>query len=98
MSQPEHWRRKAVMDMNPGEDLTFYDQFDDCIIGIVERFGMEPSVCYDRENGLQVLMNSGLTGEEAVEWYEYNTLGGWVGDTTPAFLDPIARDINGYNS
>jgi len=62
--------------------------FDDCIVGILERFGVDvPVVVYDREKVIQKLMDNGIeTYEGAEEFYQYNQLGAWVGDGTPAFL------------
>ena len=31
------------------DELCFMDGYDDCIAGIVTRFGQDPIVCYDRE-------------------------------------------------
>ena len=48
---------------------------------------MEPIVLYDKEKVIQQLMDEGIdTYEEALEFYEYNQLGGWLGDKTPGFL------------
>tara|TARA_R100001163_G_scaffold43706_1_gene32978 strand:- start:195 stop:404 length:210 start_codon:yes stop_codon:yes gene_type:complete len=62
--------------------------FDDCVVGLLERFGVDvPVVVYDREKVIQKLMDNGIeTYEEAEEFYHYNQLGAWVGDGTPAFL------------
>ena len=35
-----------------GEDMLYMDGFDDCIIGIAERCGMEPVVVYSRSKVL----------------------------------------------
>jgi hypothetical protein len=34
-------------------------------------------------------IEDGMTYEEAEEFYEFNTLGSWVGDGTPAFLSRV---------
>jgi hypothetical protein len=75
-------------------DLTVMDGFDDCIVGIVERCTMPPIVCYDREKVIAALMRDGMTWEEAEEYFEFNQMGAWVGDSTPCFLikDPDASD------
>tara|TARA_R110002051_G_scaffold128295_4_gene202009 strand:- start:453 stop:674 length:222 start_codon:yes stop_codon:yes gene_type:complete len=64
------------------------DGFDDCILGILERFGIDqPIVVYDREKVIAKLMdNDGMTHEEALEFYYFNQVGAWVGEKTPAFL------------
>jgi hypothetical protein len=66
--------------------FTKMDGFDDCIIGIVERFGSEPILCYDRQAVLEKLMEDGMTHEEAEEYFSFNQIGAWVGETTPCFL------------
>ena len=69
------------------EDALVMDGYDDCVIGILERFGMEPIVLYDKDKIIDKLIDGGCDGYEgAVEYYEFNQLGAWVGDKTPGFL------------
>jgi hypothetical protein len=63
--------------------------FDAAIIGVTERFGQEVTVCYDLEKVLKVLMDDGMSYEEAVEYYEYNIVGAYLGEKTPTFLNPM---------
>ena len=62
------------------------DGYDDCIAGVLERFGMEPIIVYDKQRVLERLMQDGATDEEAYEFFEYNQLGAWMGDGTPGFI------------
>jgi hypothetical protein len=62
------------------------DGYNDCILGTCLRFGQEPIVAYDLEKVLLKLESDGLTREEAVEWFEFNQIGAWVGDLTPCFI------------
>jgi|TARA_R100001082_G_scaffold109966_1_gene88441 hypothetical protein len=62
------------------------DGYDDCIAGVLERFGMEPIIVYDKQRVLEKLMKDGATDEEAYEFFEYNQLGAWMGDGTPGFI------------
>ncbi len=69
------------------EDALVMDGYDDCVIGILERFGMEPIVLYDKDKIIDKLIDGDCDGYEgAVEYYEFNQLGAWVGDKTPGFL------------
>ena len=68
-----------------GEMLTM-DGYDDCIAGICTRFGQEPIIIYDRAKVITRLMNDGMTEDEAEEFHEFNQVGAWVGERTPAFL------------
>tara|TARA_R110000787_G_scaffold155704_3_gene269460 strand:+ start:653 stop:961 length:309 start_codon:yes stop_codon:yes gene_type:complete len=69
------------------ESAMIMDGYDDCVIGILERFGMEPIVLYDKEKVINKLVENGCDDHEgANEFYEFNLLGGWHGDETPGFL------------
>lgn len=73
---------------NPDE-LLLMDGYDDCIVGVVERYGQPPIVCYDKEKVVDKLVaEAGEEGtrEEAEEFFDYNQIGAWVGDTTPCFI------------
>ena len=69
-----------------GEPLLKMDGFDDCIAGVVERIGHKPIICYDKTKVLDQMVKDGMTYEEAVEYFEYNQMGAWVGERTPCFL------------
>ena len=70
----------------------FMDGFDDCIAGIVERFGQPSIVCYDKDKVLDQLMEDGMTEEEAMEYFEYNQIGAWMGENTPCFISPFDEE------
>ena len=72
------------------DEMMKMDGYDDCIVGIVERFGMEPVVCYDKDKVLKRLREDGMDYDEAIEFYAYNQLGAWVGDRTPCFISFLA--------
>lgn len=69
------------------------DGYDDCIVGIIDRCGQEPIICYDREKVIQKLMdNDGMDRDEAIEYFEFNQAGAWLGDGTPCFLTHMTAD------
>jgi hypothetical protein len=68
------------------EDLMLMDDYNDCIVGVAERFGSGSHVVYDLNKVLNKLVESGMTEEEAREYYEFNMLGSYVGDNTPSFI------------
>lgn len=74
-------------------EVMVMDGYDDCILGVIERIGMDPIVCYDKQMVLMQLQCEGSSYEEAVEWYEYNMVGAWVGDATPCFLNTLDSEI-----
>jgi hypothetical protein len=66
-------------------DLLTVDGFDEAVIGVVERAGLL-AVCYDRNKIIQILMRD-MNREEAWEYYEFNILGAYMGESTPVYLD-----------
>lgn len=70
-------------------DVMLADGYDDCIIGVVNRIGTPTVVLYDTEKIIMKLMEGGMTYEEAYEFFEFNILGAYVGEYTPAFLEII---------
>ena len=69
------------------DDLIKMDGYDDCIVGVVERFGQDSYFIYDKDLVLEKLQKeNGMSYEDALEYYEYNQLGAYVGERTPAFL------------
>ena len=77
---------EQLLDLGVESVLTM-DGYDDCAIGILERYGMDSVVIYDKDKVIQQLMDEGCDSYEgALEYYEFNQLGGWHGDLTPGFL------------
>lgn len=66
-------------------DVMTMDGYDDAIIGVVERIGLEV-VCYDLDKVIEILMKQGMDEDDAWEWYQFNMVGAWVGEKTPVFL------------
>lgn len=82
------------------DDLIFWDNLDEAIIGVAERINLSV-VAYDTGKILEILMRDievdvdDLEEDEtyesrqyqmALEYYEFNILGAWVGDYTPVHI------------
>jgi len=68
-------------------DLLKADGFDEAILGVVERIGIQ-AICYDKDKVISILMErDGMDEEEAIEFFYFNIAGAWVGESTPLFLD-----------
>ena len=78
--------RDDLVEMSGDEDLMTADGFDAAILGYVQRCGQPAIVVYDRERCIDIIMSWGLSEEDAEEHFEFNVVGGWVGERTPAFL------------
>ena len=75
--------RRYLADLDP--DLLLADGFDDALIGYVQKFN-QTAALYDRQKCIEILMKrDGMTDEEAEEFFEFNVVGAFVGDYTPAF-------------
>jgi hypothetical protein len=63
------------------------DGLDAAIIGVGARCGQPDIVAYDVEKVLEILVaRDGMSYEEALEFYEFNIEGAWVGDQTPLWV------------
>lgn len=71
----------------------FVDGYDDCILGMFSRFGMVPLLAYDKEKMLKKMVKDGMTYEEALEFFDYNIIGAWMGETTPVFIEVVDKEI-----
>ena len=60
--------------------------YDSCLVGVGYRFNDGPLAVYDLSKVMSVL-EADMTQEEAQEYFEFNTLGAWMGDGTPMFVE-----------
>lgn len=67
-------------------DALLADGFDEALIGICNRYGQPSLAAYDYEKCIKILMQDGISYEEAKEYFEFNILGAWVGEGTPVFI------------
>ena len=67
-------------------ELIFYDGMDDAIVGIGQRF-TSYFVVYDFAKVIEAMVaRDGMDYDEALEYFDFNVVGGWVGEGTPCFL------------
>jgi hypothetical protein len=65
------------------------DGFEDALIGYGTRFSYDVAV-YSTAKCLEILMKrDGMTDEEALEYFEFNVTGAYVGENTPVFLEDL---------
>ena len=64
--------------------------FDEAIVGVVERINLT-AFCYDTWEVLDIIQKriygEGCSPEEALEHFEFNIRGSYVGEHSPVFLD-----------
>jgi hypothetical protein len=69
------------------------DLYDPCIVGVGRRFH-DTFLIYDIDKIIEALTKDGVEGgadydearEDAREHFEFNVIGGWVGNATPGFV------------
>lgn len=64
----------------PENELLTADGFDDAIIGIEADSGR---IIYSVSKCIEILIKNGMDEEEAVEYFEFNVSGSYVGEKTP---------------
>jgi len=62
------------------------DGFNDAILGIGRRCGQPDILAYDVEKVIAILVEQGMSQEEAEEYFEFNIAGAWVGELTPVWI------------
>ena len=82
---------EVVGDINP--ESMYPTDMKEAIIGYVERFGQAPLILLDKEKCLEILMRDGaMDHSEALEFFEFNTIGAWMGEGTPCFAT-LTKDV-----
>ena len=63
------------------------DGFNDAIIGTTANLQGEQIAVYDRGICINLLKRQGMTHGDAVDYFEYNIAGSYMGENTPIFID-----------
>ena len=72
------------MENYPDEQFLIADGYDDCIIGYDFGTGMSAiRLIYSVRKILDQLVDEGMDEMDAIEHFEYNMRGGYVGEQTP---------------
>lgn len=62
------------------------DGLDEAIIGVASRCGQPDLIAYSVTKCIEVLMRDGVSYEEALEHFDFNVAGAWVGPETPVWV------------
>lgn len=70
------------------------DGYDDCALGgVLQKDGVPPRLIYDANKIIQkMVQDDRMSEEDAQEFFEFNTLGSYMGEGTPWFLYPVDED------
>lgn len=69
-------------------DALFADGFEAALVAIGDQ-AMHEVAIYDRQKCLAILVGQGMTADEALEYFEFNVSGSWVGERTPVFVEGV---------
>lgn len=94
--------RELISERN--EEALICDGFDEAIIGLCERINLGPVVAYSVEKIIEILMKDIQVSEDdledgetiesrkysdALEYFEFNIKGAWMGEFTPVFIEKL---------
>ena len=74
---------ELILESYPDSTLMKADGFDDAVIGIDIT---SQRLIYSYTKCIEILMKS-MTGEEAIDYFDYNVRGAYVGPLTPIWMD-----------
>ncbi len=77
-----------IHDEYPDMEILLANGFDDAFIGIGQQFSKFMAV-YDKSKCIEILTDQGMTEEEAIEHFDYNVTGAFMGDNTPVFIERL---------
>jgi hypothetical protein len=75
---------QKILDAYPDEDILMADGFDEAIIGIETK---TMRVIYSVSKCIEILVEQGMSEFEAIEYFDFNVSGSYVGEKTPIWCD-----------
>ena len=77
---------EKIVEQYEDEEILIADGFDSAVIGIdVNSFRL----IYSVEKCINILMEQGMSMTEAVEYFEFNVSGSYVGEKTPIWCEDL---------
>jgi hypothetical protein len=90
MGLPDHV--EDVLGENEACLLEPREEYDACVVGIGYRFSSGPLAVYSIPKVLKVMEGWGMDDQGAQEFFEFNTIGAWMGDGTPMFIHLFEKE------
>ena len=65
------------------------DGFEDAFVGTtISAFGRKQVAIYDYDKCILILMHDNhMTEDDAIEYFDYNVMGSWIGEDTPIYIN-----------
>jgi hypothetical protein len=77
---------EKIVEQFQDEEILKADGFDEAVIGIEES---SMRLIYSVEKCIEILMKQGMDMTEAVEYFDFNVSGSYVGEKTPIWCDDL---------
>lgn len=70
--------------------------FEAALLGVGRKKGSQNSLVYDYDKCIEILVQGGMTEDEAVEYMEFNVVDAYVGPATPIFVHTDKIDLENF--
>jgi hypothetical protein len=87
MSEPKEYKNylELLIDLYPEDEFLIADGFDDAVIGV--DYGSSRLI-YSCKKCIEILIEQEeMTAEDAIEHFQFNVAGAWVGEKTPIWCE-----------
>lgn len=74
----------SILESYDGEEFLLADGFNDAVIGVEES---SMRLIYSVSKCIEILISENMTEEDAIEYFEFNVSGAYVGEKTPIWRD-----------
>jgi len=78
------WNKEELWEQLADNECLLADGFNEAVIGIT--FGVNATAVYSVSKILDILVEEGMSMEDAIEHFEYNIGGGYMGEKTPIWV------------
>lgn len=78
------WNKEELWEQLADNECLLADGFNEAVIGIT--FGINTTAVYSVSKVLDILVEEGMSMEDAIEHFEYNVAGSYVGEKTPMWV------------
>lgn len=68
------------------EEIVIFPDIAEALIGYSEQNGQEIQAVYNKEKVIEIFISQGMSREEAMEYFYFNTLGAGLTEGTPVFI------------
>jgi len=64
-------------------------------MGVCHQYGRPPVAAYDYDGCIKLLERDSMSHDEAQEYFDFNVIGAWVGESTPVFVTRFTEVVYG---